>query len=178
MPSRWISRTWTGNWRVSDTFIINASPLIFLGRAGHLDLLQGLSEGCFVPEPVRAEILRRGEGDPTVRAMAARPWLISAVPPPIPETVAAWGLGPGESSVLALALAELSANTVAVIDDLAARRCATTLGIPLRGTLGIILVAKKRGLIPLARPVLERLIIHGMYLSRPALDQALARVGE
>lgn len=65
-----------------------------------------------------------------------------------------------------------------VIDDLAARHCAAALGIPVRGTLGIVLAAKKRGIIPLARPVLEDLIANGMYLARNVLDQALMRVGE
>jgi predicted nucleic acid-binding protein len=48
----------------------------------------------------------------------------------------------------------------------------------LRGTLGIVLVAKKRGLIPSARVVMEDLIQAGLYLSRRGLDDALRRVDE
>jgi len=66
----------------------------------------------------------------------------------------------------------------AIIDDLNGRRCAVLLKIPVRGTLGIILVAKKRGLIPKARPVIEDFIKAGLYLSRQILDDALRRVGE
>ena len=45
------------------------------------------------------------------------------VPPPdVPPGIAAWDLGPGESAVLAWAAAR--PGTIAVIDDLAARRCA------------------------------------------------------
>lgn len=162
-----------------ETAIVNASPLIFLGRAGRLGLLKGVVDLCFVPEPVRTEIGNRDETDRTVRALLMNPWIETVAAPVIPETIAAWGLGAGESSVMALALANPDRrNTVAVIDDLAARRCAATLGIPVRGTLGIVLIAKKRGLIPLARPVMEELIAHGMYLSRNVLDQALARVRE
>ena len=62
--------------------------------------------------------------------------------------------------------------------DLAARRCAMTLDIPVRGTLGLVLLAKKRGIIPLARPVLEQLKKAGMYLSNSVINQALAQVGE
>ena len=65
-----------------------------------------------------------------------------------------------------------------IVDDLAARRCAATLGIPVRGTLGFILTAKKRGVIPEARPVLEKLRQSGMYLSDRILNQALALIGE
>jgi len=66
----------------------------------------------------------------------------------------------------------------AIIDDLAGRKCADYLNIPVRGTLGIVLVSKKRGVIPKARPVMESLIRSGLYLSRPVLDEALKRVGE
>jgi len=59
-----------------------------------------------------------------------------------------WGLGPGESSVLALA--NKHPGMEAIIDDLAGRKCAAYLKIPVRGTLGIVLVLKKRGVIPQA----------------------------
>ncbi|HID56261.1 TPA: DUF3368 domain-containing protein [Candidatus Poribacteria bacterium] len=64
------------------------------------------------------------------------------------------------------------------IDDLAARRCASTLGIPVRGTLGLVLIAKQRGLIPAAKPIVEQLLSNGMYLSRKVINKALALVGE
>jgi predicted nucleic acid-binding protein len=67
-------------------------------------------------------------------------------------------------------------GTEVILDDLAARRCAATLGIPVRGTLGIVITAKQRGAIPAARPVLEQLRLCGMYLSDRVINQAL--VGE
>lgn len=66
----------------------------------------------------------------------------------------------------------------AVLDDLAARRCASVLAIPVHGTLGLALLAKKRGIAPAARPLVERLRQSGMYLSDKVVDQALALVGE
>ena len=96
--------------------------------------------------------------------------------PAIPPEVDVWRLGPGESAVLALALAEPGAR--AVIDDQAARRCAQRLSIPLLGTLGLVLLAKEEKQIPAARPVVERLRASGMYLSDRVMNLALARVGE
>ena len=66
----------------------------------------------------------------------------------------------------------------AVIDDLAARKCAASLGIPVIGTLGIVLRARRQGIIPAARPVVEDLLRGGMFLSRSLLDRALALVDE
>ncbi|MDJ1180214.1 DUF3368 domain-containing protein [Roseofilum sp. BLCC_M91] len=67
-------------------------------------------------------------------------------------------------------------GTEVILDDLAARRCADTLGIPTRGTLGLVLIAKQRGHISRARPILEQLRQSGMYLSdrlyhNPSLPQ-------
>lgn len=44
--------------------------------------------------------------------------------------------------------------------------------------LGIVLVAKKRGLIPKAQPVIEDMMSAGLYLSKRVLDRALEKVGE
>jgi predicted nucleic acid-binding protein len=87
-----------------------------------------------------------------------------------------WGLGPGESAVLTDSLGLPGSR--AVIDDLAGRKCAASLGIPVIGTLGIVLRARRQGIIPAARPVVEDLLRGGMFLSRPLLDRALALVGE
>jgi predicted nucleic acid-binding protein len=47
-----------------------------------------------------------------------------------------------------------------------------------RGTLGIVLAAKRPGLIAAARPVMADLTAAGLYLSERVLDEALRRVGE
>ena len=156
--------------------VVNASPLILLARGGHLPLLTAFADEVVVPEAVATEILKRGPSDVTVRALEETPWLRRAPTPVVSERVLAWGLGPGESSVLAYALA--NPGVEALIDDLAGRKCAAALGIPVRGTLGCVLAAKQRGVIPAARPVIEDLVRGGLYLSRVVIDEALKRVGE
>lgn len=168
--------TWTASWPVAEQAIINASPLIFLSRGGQLDLLRVFASKVWVPEPVAGEIRQRGAQDITARMIETTDWLISCSVTVIPNTVTEWRLGAGESSVLALALQH--PGTDVIIDDLAARKCAASLSIPVRGTLGIVLAAKQRGAIPEARPVIEDLVATGLYLSRKVLDAALSRVGE
>lgn len=155
---------------------VNASPLIYLSRAGLLDLLQLLAPETVVPDAVAAEILQRGQGDPTAQALSQTTWLSIVQTPPVPASIQAWGLGSGESSVLTWGYAY--PGTEVIIDDLAARRCATALGIPVRGTLGLVLTAKQRGAISVARPVLLQLRQAGMYLSDRVMNQALAMIGE
>lgn len=156
--------------------VIDASPLIFFSRGQRMDLLHHFADPIFVPEPVAHEIRMRGLQDITAKSLENTSWLEIVASPPTPEIISDWALGPGESSVLSYAYANPGVETI--IDDLNGRKCASLLKIPVRGTLGIILVAKKRGLIPQARPVIEELIRSGLYLSRQILDEALRRVGE
>jgi predicted nucleic acid-binding protein len=128
-----------------------------------------------IPEAAVQEIRRRGPADVAVQALAQSTWLVSVDPGPIPANVAAFGLGDGENAVLAHALA--NAGSGAIVDDQAARNAAA-LGIPHQGTLGVVVFAKMQGFIPAARPVVEQLRQHGMYLLDQVMNQALAQVGE
>jgi predicted nucleic acid-binding protein len=161
---------------MDDIAVVNASPLIFFSRSGHWVLLTTIARRLVVPQAVADEILERGENDPTARQLQndGRIEIIQAGQ--IPTAVEIWGLGPGESAVIHLT--RTIPGAVAVIDDLAGRKCAAAFGLFLRGTLGIVLLAKQRGVISTARPVIDDLLKSGMYLSRSVLDTALARVGE
>jgi predicted nucleic acid-binding protein len=156
--------------------VVNASPLICLSRAGLADLLRQSAQTIVVPAAVAREILARGPRDLTAATLASSTWLKQVEDPAVPPGILAWDLGDGESSVLAWALAHSGAR--AVIDDLEARRCAESLGIPLRGTVGLILRARRAGLIDSARDALERLRRGGMYLSDRICAEVLREVGE
>lgn len=91
----------------------------------------------------------------TAQVIAQTDWLVVVDIPPVPELIQSWNLGPGESAVLTWSY--VHPNTEVIVDDLAARRCAMALGIPVRGPLGLVLTAKQRGTISAARPILEQL---------------------
>ena len=156
--------------------VVNASPLIFLSKAGVIHFLQQAAPDIVVPQVVALEIGRRGRNDITARTLANNPWVATVEVPVIPPLIQSWDLGPGESAVLAYA--RTHPGLVAIIDDGAGRRCAETLGVPLLGTLGLIMIAKKRGLIPTARPVIALLKQQGMFLSESIIDRAMDLIGE
>ena len=156
--------------------VANASPLILLARSGHFDLLRAAATRVAVPAPVVSEIERRGEADATVRALREADWIEVVPAPSIPPPIAAWNLGPGESAVLAYAATH--PGSVAILDDRPARRCAELLGIPVRGTLAVVVAAKRKGAISHVRPVVEGLRRAGMYVSQQIVDEVLAVVGE
>jgi predicted nucleic acid-binding protein len=156
--------------------VVNASPLIFFSRGGHWNLLVSMARRILIPQAVADEIVARGPQDPTARQLQRERQAQVIPTAQIPLAVERWGLGTGESAVIALAC--VTPDAVVVMDDLAGRKCAASCGLLVRGTLGIVLLAKKRGMISAARPVIDDMLRTGLYLSKPVLDSALARVGE
>ncbi len=84
---------WIASWPVAERAIINASPLIFLSRSGHLDLLRVFAGEVWVPEPVAGEIRRRGMRNITTRAIEETEWLIPQPIAAIPTAITEWRLG-------------------------------------------------------------------------------------
>jgi predicted nucleic acid-binding protein len=157
-------------------FVVNASPLIFLAAVDALVLLPQLAAEVLVPGAVLDEVLAGKEPHPALHALPAMAWVRIRPSLPVPDEVAGWDLGGGETQVLTLALSREGSEVV--LDDLQARRCARSLGLPTTGTLGLILRAKQRGLIPAARPLIERLLERRFYLAHDLLEAVLAEVGE
>jgi predicted nucleic acid-binding protein len=85
-------------------------------------------------------------------------------------------LGPGETAALALALE--SADAITILDDALARRHAEVLGLRLTGTLGVLLDAKRAGLIARVMPLIEDLQSLGFRLSGQTRDAMLCLAGE
>ena len=152
-------------------WVVDASPVILLGDIGQLPLLEVLCEALVVPEAVANEIYAGPRED------AAQRWLKGAgvsyiqIQAHINPIVAAWDLGAGESAVLTWA--RQYQGYEAILDDRAARNCAMTLHIPVRGTLGVILLAKREGLIAQARPLFDLLIKAGLHITPQVLHAAL-----
>ena len=160
-----------------DRMIVNASPLIFLSRVGGLTWLCDLSaDPLMVPHAVIGEVAAGRDGQIILAAIAAEPRVRLTDDVAVPAVIAAWDLGLGETQVLAQCLGQFRA--IAVLDDSAARQCGRSLGVPVVGTLGVVLAAKRMGWIGAARPVVERLLADGLYLSPSLVAEALAEVGE
>ncbi len=85
-------------------------------------------------------------------------------------------LGGGESEAISLAL-ELSAQLI-ILDDRPARRLAKALGLPVIGTLGALLLAKQKGLLPAIKPEMDALVNFGFRISQDLYDRVLGDAGE
>ena len=160
------------------TLVFNASPIITLAKAGLLDSILKLANQVIVPQAVANEITRFN--DPSDAACI---WFENPVAatflrddPATSDFVGAWGLGAGESSVISLVQA--NPDSIAVLDDLAARRCAGALQLKMVGTLGLLLLAKRAGLFHAIRSPLEAIIAAGLFISPKHLADVLRQAGE
>ncbi len=82
----------------------------------------------------------------------------------------------GESEAILL-YKELSADYL-LIDDKKARSIAETLGVICIGTIGILAVAKERGIIKELKPLFEKLLENKRYYSVTLLNSLLSKFGE
>lgn len=156
---------------MSDTLVVNASPLIFLGNAGHLDLLRTSASRIVVPKAVFDEVTVTRHSDSAVAALVESDWIEHFAPIEVPASITEWDLGAGESAVIAVALKITGSRPV--IDDLAGRRCALSVGLNVMGTLGVVIAAYRRGEIEDPGQVLRDLRARGMWLSDAVIEGAL-----
>nr|VFJ48806.1 MAG: Predicted nucleic acid-binding protein, contains PIN domain [Candidatus Kentron sp. DK] len=148
--------------------VINASPLITLFRAGLHPLLPRLFSDLCVPEAVWDEVVNGPHDDPAARNLAGARWARRQKTQTSPK-VLGWNLGAGETSVLSFALANRRYS--AILDDRAARRCARMLEVPTLGTAGVLVLAKRRGLIDSVEAGLHRLQTAGLWLSGELIEK-------
>lgn len=167
----------------SRVVIADAGPLIGLGRIEALTLLRGLFDSVSVTTTVRDEVLAGGSNLPGAaqfEGALAEGWITL-----LPEPLDIWkpanpGVDPGEASAIgaSLHLRDKGASVLLVIDDRAGRAEARRFRLALIGTAGIIGLAKASGLIPAARPLLEKLTRERYFLAPAVVAQVLADVGE
>ena len=157
-------------------WVVNASPLILLGKTGHLGLLGALTDQIAVPRAVADEVGAKPDGDAALQEISATFSFVIVENEAATPEILSWDLGAGETQVLAHAFAHKAERVV--IDDLEARRCAKAMGLGIIGTLGIVGRAKAMGFIDQAEPVVKRLRETGLYVSDELVRQLLKEVGE
>jgi len=154
---------------VTRKWVLNASPTILLAKISLIGLIADLCSEAIIPSGVAQEIQAGPDNDP------AKKWLVQKgnikEVSQIEPTVAAWDLGLGESHVLSCCYQ--NEGYEAILDDGLARKCALSLGIPMRGTLGVILLAKKEGCIDEIKPFIKELIKVGFRIDAKIVKTAM-----
>jgi len=148
-----------------DRVVTNTTCLIGLERIGRLELLPQVFPVVFAPRAVQAEI-----------GMTVS-WLQVTVVKNLAVVAALrTQMDIGEAEVLALAI-ELG-NVVVILDDKKARRVASQVGLSVIGTVGMLLRAKRQGIIPEIKPLLQALDEANFRLADALRQNALRLAGE
>ncbi len=143
--------------------VINASPLITLFASQQDYLLPELFDEIYVPDAVWNEVVVAGKGDSAAQKIPGIDWLIKLPSVAVDLDIQRWNLGAGESEVTHHSR-KLETDR-AIVDDFAARRCCKSLAIRSLGTCGVLVVAKRRGLIPDLEPAIQKLRDVGLWIS-------------
>jgi predicted nucleic acid-binding protein len=144
--------------------VLDSTCLIGLENIDRLDLLPALLHSAYAPPAVAEEF--GGKPDWLVIAAPADGTLVASLEMMVDK---------GEAAAIALA-AEMGARII--LDDRKARGVALRLGVPVTGTVGLLLKAKHAGLIPAIGPLLDAFAACGFHIGRELRSEALRLADE
>lgn len=156
--------------------VVNSTPLIVLCGIGRLDILRNLYHEIMIPDAVYREVTAI-EDSACVQIKMAKNWIhVESIQDHTEKKMYRAKLHDGEVEVMILAQ-EQKADLV-IIDDNAAKKTAKYLGITVTGTLGVLLKAKRQGIIEEICPLLFEMKLNGFYLDSKLENMVLEQAGE
>ncbi len=160
--------------------VADTGPLIALGRTGDLPLLQALYQEIFIPPAVYSELclgsVSGRPGSEQLPAAIKQGWLQTReLSASSASSLSALALILDHGEAEAILLAEEADCRFLLIDERKGRAVAKRRGVPVAGVAGVLLAAKKHGLVDSVLPVLKNLESAGYRLSE-ALKKEIARL--
>ncbi len=157
--------------------VVNTTPLIALSHVGQLSILKELYGEIIIPEAVYRELSVKSESICKRTVDRSLDWIrVEKIKNEMAKTMYRTQLHDGEVEVMILSK-EVGAEVV-IIDDANAKKHAKYLGLPVTGTLGVLIRAKQEGYIEALKPVLYQMMEHGIYISGSLVELCLRQVGE
>jgi predicted nucleic acid-binding protein len=159
--------------------VSNTGPIIGLAKIGKIGLLKSLAREVIIPPFVQKELFGK-IGSETVHIETALDTFMRVMPvnvsmPSTERTLAE--LDEGEREAVALAFA-LGKDVLLLMDDYAGRQAAKSLQIHITGLVGLLVLAKQRGLVEKVGSLLEELRNAGYWLSDEIVEIARKLAGE
>lgn len=129
------------------TVVSNTSPLNYLVLIDHQEILPALFGHVLIPDAVWHELRSPAAPQPVKAFLETWPsWLECRIVSQAPQDLQQ--LDPGERE--AIALAQSVGASLVLLDEKKGRRAARDLGFVVTGTLGVLDLAARRGLVDLA----------------------------
>jgi uncharacterized protein len=162
---------------VTDLIVCNTGPLIALSIVDRLNLLHILFSRILVSDQVHRELLHGGSSAGGVSTYSQATWIEQASISGAIDDLLMSVLDEGEASVIQLAR-EMSANQV-LIDERKARKIARAVyGLNVIGTAGILVPAKRRGLLAGVGDSLAQMRESGYWIHEDIVIAARRASGE
>ncbi|MEQ8540657.1 MAG: DUF3368 domain-containing protein [Coleofasciculus sp. D1-CHI-01] len=156
--------------------ITDTSPIQYLYQTNLLNLLPSLYNQIIMPQGVAEELAQGRSLGVALPEPDLLSWITIRPVQESPLLPSASDLGIGEREALTLALE--TPDSLVLLDDALARRCARQLNIIFTGTLGIILKAKQSGYIEAISPILNQLETLGFRCDLQTRAAVLNLAGE
>ncbi len=156
--------------------IADSGPLICLARIRLLELLPRLFSEIVAPPEVWNEVTVKGQGLPGAFELSQVDWI--TIKSPSPQLVLPLSILVDAGEAEAIALAQTTQNCIILLDDARARKIAARLEIKQIGTIGLLLRAKRLGLLKKIKPHIEALIENGIYIRQELIEAVLYDAGE
>jgi hypothetical protein len=147
--------------------------LIHLARANHFDLLHALFRPVLIPPAVYQEVAVRGQGQDGSEELARAKW-IERRRPRRTDIILALSAFLGRGEVEAIALAAERKGSLLLIDEAQGRRAARSMGIAIRGTLGVLLQGHRTGHVVDLVGAIKRMREHGTWIDDDLIATVLA----
>jgi predicted nucleic acid-binding protein len=156
-------RNWQRKSRVLELAISNTGPLIAFAKVQRLDLLTSLFSEILIPRAVADELTACEAALPGAEILSMKGFRVVELPGGSDALLEA-ELDSGEAAVVQLALK--MGGTEVLLDERKARRLAESVyNLKVLGTGGLLLRAKKKGLIKEVKSTLHQIRANGYYLS-------------
>lgn len=166
---------------VNQLIIADSSPLIAFALLNILPEITSIGKKVMLPETVLQECTHNLAlpGAQAIKNAVSKKILHSTPDLDLTKTPEWLSISqlidPGEAQAIALAQ---SLCGLLLIDDKAGRRCAKYLGVPITGSLGVLIKLKQTQHIKALKPLLNKLDGHGYRYSDELVRAVLDRVGE
>ena len=158
--------------------VADAGPLIGLATAGRVELLSALYDQVLIPQGVLEELHLDASrpGSMSLSRAKEEGWLVNAEVPESTDLAKLTELlDRGEAEAIVLAQSQ---KLELLIDERKGRRVARRKGVTVIGTGGLLLLAKRGGVIDPIAPILDELASHGYRLSDGLQREILRLAGE
>lgn len=158
--------------------IVNSTPLLTLGKIGKLEILREMYQEIIIPQAVYKEVTKKEDTASKAVLSACHDWIkVQTIKNEDEYAMYRAKLHAGEVEVMILAQQVPKADLV-IIDDMAARKTAEFLKLPLSGTIGVLIKAKQKGFISEVMPIIDELEKNGFFISQRVKSMIAEKVRE